>query len=127
MFEFIFVIVIYILLIAGAVILQIFLSKRPSRWPGLVLPLLSLVLSLVIVFGLYTFTAIENTTVVTQNSSGTVVTEYKENTKTISEGTVKEEILFQVVVVFLITNIPTFISFGIYLACHENEKVKLVE
>ena len=33
-----------LVLIAGGVVLQIFLSRRRSRWPGLVLPLLNSVL-----------------------------------------------------------------------------------
>ena len=32
--------------LVGAILLQIFLSRRKSRWPGLVLPLLSLLYSL---------------------------------------------------------------------------------
>ena len=34
-------------LLVGAVLLQIFLSKREGRWPGLILPLLSFLYSLV--------------------------------------------------------------------------------
>ena len=33
--------------VAGSVLLQIFLSKRESKWPGLILPLLSFLYSLV--------------------------------------------------------------------------------
>ena len=36
-----------ILLVAGSVLLQVFLSKRESKWPGLILPLLSFLYSLV--------------------------------------------------------------------------------
>lgn len=32
--------------LAGCVLLQIFLAKRESRWPGLILPLLTFLLSL---------------------------------------------------------------------------------
>ena len=39
-----------ILLVAGSVLLQVFLSKRESKWPGLVLPLLSFLYSLVMAF-----------------------------------------------------------------------------
>ncbi len=35
-----------LLLLVGGVLLQIFLSKRESRWPGLVLPLLTFLCSL---------------------------------------------------------------------------------
>lgn len=38
--------VVFLVLIVGGIFLQIFLSKRESRWPGLVLPLLTLLWSL---------------------------------------------------------------------------------
>lgn len=38
-----------LVLIAGGVILQIFLSRRRSRWPGLVLPLLTFLYSVLLV------------------------------------------------------------------------------
>ena len=40
------VLVFVLALLAGGVFLQIFLSKRESRWPGLILPLLSFLYSL---------------------------------------------------------------------------------
>ena len=41
------VLVFVLALLVGGVFLQIFLSKRESRWPGLILPLLSFLYSLV--------------------------------------------------------------------------------
>ena len=38
-----------LLFLAGVVLLQIFLSRRESRWPGLVLPLISFLYALVLV------------------------------------------------------------------------------
>lgn len=38
--------VVFLVFIVGGVFLQIFLSKRESRWPGLVLPLLTFLWSL---------------------------------------------------------------------------------
>lgn len=37
----------FLLLLAGALVLQVFLSRRESRWPGLVLPALTFLWSLV--------------------------------------------------------------------------------
>lgn len=37
-----------LVLLAGSIFLQIFLSKRESRWPGLVLPLLAFLQSLLL-------------------------------------------------------------------------------
>ena len=43
------VLVFVLALLVGGVFLQIFLSKRESRWPGLILPLLSFLYSLLMV------------------------------------------------------------------------------
>lgn len=40
--------IIFIVLIVGGVLLQIFLSRRKSRWPGLILPLLTFLYALVL-------------------------------------------------------------------------------
>ena len=36
-----------LLFIAGVIVLQIFLSKRESKWPGLVLPIMSFLISFI--------------------------------------------------------------------------------
>ena len=33
--------IVFVVLIVGGVLLQIFLSRRKSKWPGLILPLLT--------------------------------------------------------------------------------------
>ena len=38
--------IVFIVLIVGGVLLQIFLSRRKSRWPGLILPLLTFLYAL---------------------------------------------------------------------------------
>ena len=124
MFRLLVAMIFFFIIIAGAVLLQIFLSKRQSRWPGLLIPFVSLLFSLIIVTGLCTFTAVENITAVTRNSDGTVVTEIKE-VKTLSLEPSKRELLLQVLLVFLVTNIPTIISLAIYFACREKEKMNL--
>lgn len=43
------VLLVFLLVLAGIVLLQIFLSKRESRWPGLVLPLISFLYALLLV------------------------------------------------------------------------------
>lgn len=40
--------IVFLVLIVGGIFLQIFLSKRESRWPGLVLPLLVFLQSLLL-------------------------------------------------------------------------------
>lgn len=44
-----FALVVLLLFLAGIVLLQIFLSRRESRWPGLVLPLIAFLYSVLMV------------------------------------------------------------------------------
>lgn len=44
--------VILLVFVVGGVLLQIFLSRRESRWPGLVLPLLAFLYALLLVLNL---------------------------------------------------------------------------
>ena len=37
--------------LAGVIVLEVWLSRRKSRWPGLIMPALSLMLSLLLVLG----------------------------------------------------------------------------
>lgn len=46
----------FVLIMGGGIVLQIFLSKLHSRWPGLALPLLHLVLAFIGSFGLMIYT-----------------------------------------------------------------------
>lgn len=82
-------------LLVGIVLLQIFLSRRESRWPGLVLPSLTFLFSLCVTLGaaLYAY----------------VPTEHQ------SFG----DILVPTLLLFLMYNIPTLVLLGIYFACRE--------
>lgn len=82
-------------LLVGIILLQIFLSRRESRWPGLVLPSLTFLFSLCVTFGaaLYAY----------------VPTEHQ------SFG----DILVPTLLLFLMYNIPTLVLLGIYFACRE--------
>ena len=45
----------FLLVIGGGVVLQIFVSRRQSRWPGLVLPGVTVLYSLLMVLGVAAF------------------------------------------------------------------------
>ena len=79
----------------GIIALEVWLSRRKSRWPGLVLPSLTYLLSLCVTFGaaLYAY----------------VPTEHQ------SFG----DILVPTLLLFLMYNIPTLVLLGIYFACRE--------
>ena len=77
----------------GGILLQIFLSRRESRWPGLLLPLLTFLYSLLAVFSV----------VITDSMGGW-------------------EIFTTIAAAFITANIPTIVLLAIYFACREKRK-----
>ena len=75
-----------ILLMIGAVLLEMYLSRKPSRWPGLVLPITAFVISLI----------------------------YPLNMANLGGDTAA--LIAQVLLVWLLANIPTFVLLAIYFA-----------
>ena len=77
-----------IAILAGIIWLQIFLSKKQSKWPGLVMPIISFL------FGLL----------------------YPLNMVVPSEG-VTVGFIIEMIIVWALGNIPTFVLFAIYFGC----------
>lgn len=90
----------------GLAFLQVFLSRRESRWPGLALPVVSLILSVVVGVGNVAF----STVTTTQDGVRTAVH---------NPGAP-----FAALAVFLIMNIPTVVYLAIYFSCRENARRK---
>lgn len=82
-------------LLVGIVLLQIFLSRRESRWPGLVLPILFFLFSL-----MYPLNAV------------------------FLPGMSTGQLVLQIVLIWLAANIPTYILLAIYFACREKYRRK---
>jgi uncharacterized membrane protein HdeD (DUF308 family) len=82
-----------IIFLGGIIILHVFLSKRENKWLGLILPIISIMFSIITVLGL-AFYGNQSTA----------------------------EIIFQLIMVFLLSNIPTIILLAIYFACREKFK-----
>lgn len=79
----------------GGILLQIFLSKRESRWPGLILPLLSFLYSLLMACSAVAYSAVAYS----------------------------EKIIWGPILTSLILgNIPTVILLAIYAACREKRR-----
>jgi hypothetical protein len=79
----------------GIIILQIFLSKRENKWLGLILPMISVLFS---IMTLITLTVMWDVSVV--------------------------ERIGQSIMLLVVSNIPTIILMAIYLACREKSKKK---
>lgn len=80
-------------LLVGVILLQIYLSRRESRWPGLVLPLISFLFSL-----LYPFNMVRP-----------------------PEG-VNAGFIFQMILIWFLGNIPTIILMAVYFACRGKQR-----
>ncbi len=85
--------ILILLFIPGGIWLQIFLSRRDSKWFGLILPFISFACSLLTVFNLVAYNGMTNW-----------------------------EILWLTVSVLFISNIPTMVLMIIYFACREKIK-----
>ena len=82
-----------LVLLVGIILLQIFLSKRESKWPGLVLPILAFLYGLL----------------------------YPLNMIAPSEG-VNAGFIVQMIVVWLLGNIPTIVFLAIYFGCRGKQR-----
>lgn len=84
----------FLIIFVGAIALQVFLSKKESKFLGLILPIISVLNSLIIVL----------------NIAGDAMT--------------KTQILIALVSAFLIGNIPTIILMAIYFGIREKLKIE---
>lgn len=109
---------------AGTIVLQVYLSRRESRWPGLVLPILSFILALTAALALMLLTAGPGTLTVTEyGPDGTVInTQTTEVEPEPGPGRSVGETLIGGGIAFLVANIPTVIYTAIY--CGEREKFR---
>ncbi len=112
-------ILIMLVLLVGIILLQIFLSKRNGKLFGLILPVISFMVSLFIIIGMVAYTSIGITSY-SHSENGRIVEHEIEDTRS-DFGSV----LGQVIVIFLLYNIPTVVLITIYAACRENKKQRL--
>lgn len=115
------IIIVFLLILAGIILLQIFLSKKRNKWLGLVIPLICFIFSFMSVLSISMFTTL-STSISTETAEGVLIEEVQ-----VEDNIVKPrigEMLAMVTPVFLISNIPTIILIAIYFACRENIKRK---
>ncbi len=118
----VFAIIGMLLLLAGSVWLQIFLSRKNNKWLGLIIPLVCFIFSIVIVLSLTMYTTSSEITTVTETVNGVVISE--ESIVLESERPSTLSMLVSVIPIFLMLNIPTLIFLAIYFACREKLKTK---
>ena len=101
---------------AGIIILQIFLSKKESKWPGLILPFISLGADLVIVLGVVLFS------VVGEPVAGSVNGAAADGRVYVIDGDALPMMIIQAVNILLLFGIPTVVLFAVYAACRGKRK-----
>ena len=100
------ILIVFLVFCAVAIILQVFLSRRESKWPGMILPIICICISVVAILGLVAFSV--NTAAYTATENG-VVTE-----QTVTQIADTSAVAWTAVITFLLFNIPTAILLVIY-------------
>lgn len=113
--------------LAGVIALEVWLSRRKSRWPGLVMPIISFVLSLLLVFGFVAFSSASATSElqVADAETGEIIHQ-EQREEGVSDWTLGDTV--QLGVLLLVGNIPTFVLLGTYYIGREKlRRDKLLE
>lgn len=111
--------ILLIALLVGFIWLQIFLSKKESKWPGLILPIITLAISLIVVLGL-TFYSFDGTTAIHGGVDGPTEIHHSSNAATTTLGATWLAAFLN----FLLFNISTGVLIAIYGACRSGRKRK---
>jgi hypothetical protein len=117
------VIVVFLALAAGSIFLQIFLSKMESKWPGLILPIIALLISLLPVLAYAGFEVHTPETVTVITEDGETYQQAAERDEIISRPSVGTlMVIAPIVILFLLYNIPTAVYLAIYSGVREKQK-----
>ena len=104
-------------IIAGLIALQIYLSRRESRWPGLVLPIVTLLLSVTLALGNFAFRADAKTSTTNEDGSIQVV-------PVDTDETPVPELEYSSLAIIPIANIPTVVFLAIYASERHKFRMK---
>ena len=113
--------------LAGIIALEVWLSRRKSRWPGLIMPIISFALSLLLVFDFVAFSAVSATSElqVTDAETGEIIHQ-EQRVEEVSDWTLGDTV--QLGILLLVGNIPTFVLLGTYYIGREKlRRDKLLE
>lgn len=109
----------WLAILVGFVALQVWLSRRKAWWPGLVMPVLSFLMALLIVVGNFVFlsqsSTVSGTRVVDEQTSAVVY--QAQQVQQAHDWTVGDTA--QLGVLLLVGNIPTIVLLGVYYVGRE--------
>lgn len=107
----------------GIILLQIYLSKKENKWAGLVLPIISLCISLIAVLNIAAYTTMGSLSLQTLDENGVVIQEeVLETPNTTQPVQDTSSLIFTVGSIFLLYNIPTIVLLAIYFSCREKQR-----
>ncbi|MDR1689756.1 MAG: hypothetical protein LBS21_14285 [Clostridiales bacterium] len=126
-----------LLFAAGIVILQIFLSRKENKWLGLILPIISLCISVISVLGVAFYSTVTSQSSTLQTTYGNEEIIWEEivtdETNPVDDAMERiavrpaksiHSLVITIISVFLLYNIPTVILFAIYFAGREKQRRK---
>jgi len=114
------ILIMLILFVPAIILLQIYLSKKKNKWLGLILPFITLAISILVVLGVTLFSV--NSVVETIDVNGKIISGDSKMLHTSSD------ILLTSLYMFILYNIPTGILLIIYKACRsESGKTKEID
>lgn len=112
--------IVALLLLAGGIWLQIFLSKSEKKWPGLVLPSISMLFAIIAVLGAIAFTYGGSESMLTYtDDEGNEITEIYQEPNSVEANT--GEMIGTSLYIFLLYNIPTIILITIYFSVRKRQ------
>ena len=119
---------VYAAILVGIIALEVWLSRRKSRWPGLIMPMITFAASLLLVLGMAAFTRVGGATSelqVEDAESGEVIYQ-EQRVEQAPDWTLGDTA--QVGLLLLVGNIPTFVLLGAYYIGREKlRREKLLE
>lgn len=105
---------------AGVILLQIYLSKKKNKWVGLIVPIITLCISLIAVFSIAAFTTMTTTPQVIDENEMVIQEAAPENTAQPIQSA--SSLIFMIGSVFLLYNIPTAVLLAINFGCREKQR-----
>ena len=99
----------------GIILLQILLAKKASKWPGLIMPIISFSIALLIALGMLLFSP-ATAEMTLHDNYGNIISQY---TQTLVDW---PTMLLSAGYLFMLGNIPTIILLLIYVACRGKHK-----
>jgi hypothetical protein len=115
------IVILFLIFIGGSVLLQVYLSKKENKWPGLILPAIVFLFSLVAVFNVVAFTSYTSINTVIHTDENGIVTE-QQNVAVKTMDTKPLDLVFTVVSIFIVFNIPTVVLLGVYAAARGKQR-----